>query len=102
MVESVCSGRVSWPARAGGPWAELAPGPERGGATGGGRLERRRAEIDDDKTSRKEYGFGIPCRYAKATGKYVFGAGMREAYCPNIGGIACTRGVRICTRYRYL
>ena len=80
----------------------MAPGPERGGATGGGRLERRRAEIDDDKTSRKEYGFGIPCRYAKATGKYVFGAGMREAYCPNIGGIACTRGVRICTRYRYL
>ena len=37
---------------------------------------------------RKEYGFGIPCRYPKAIGKYGFGQGMSVPYYPNIGGIA--------------
>ena len=43
---------------------------------------------------RKEYGFGIPCRYPKAIGKYGFGAGMSVQKNPGIRGIAwysCTR-----------
>ena len=37
---------------------------------------------------RKEYGFGIPCQYAKANGKYGFPAGMSVPNYPSIRGIA--------------
>ena len=37
---------------------------------------------------RNEYGFGIPCRYAKAIGKYGITAGMSVPNNPGIRGIA--------------
>ena len=37
---------------------------------------------------RKEYGFGIPCRYLKAIGKYGFTAGRSVPNYPSIRGIA--------------
>ena len=41
---------------------------------------------------RRVRGFGIPCRYPKAIGKYGFGAGMSVPNNPRFGGIAwyCT------------
>ena len=38
--------------------------------------------------ARKEYGFGIPCRYPKAIGKYGITAGMSVPNNPRIRGIA--------------
>ena len=40
---------------------------------------------------RNEYGFGIPCRYPKAIGKYGFGPGMSVPNYPSIRGIAWYR-----------
>ena len=37
---------------------------------------------------RKEYGFGIPCRYPKPIGKYGITAGMSVPNNPRFGGIA--------------
>ena len=38
---------------------------------------------------RRQYGFGILCRYPKAIGKYGITAGMSVPNNPRFGGIAC-------------
>ena len=49
---------------------------------------------------RKEYGFGIPCRYAKAIGKYEITAGMSVPNNPGIRGIAWYAAISITQQYQ--